>query len=73
MPALLVLRYYLNNEILILVRITFFNQTDSRWHWILSGIGSVETVSANGTKNWWNKKQKKLGYFVVKAIWPRDV
>jgi len=48
-PALLALDYF-TNEILILGRITFFNQIDSRWHWRLSGEGSVEIVSANGTK-----------------------
>jgi len=50
MPALLALLDYFTNEILNLGHITFFNQTDYRWHWKLSGDGSVEIVSANGTK-----------------------
>jgi len=64
---------YLTNEILIVGRITFFNHTDSWWHWRLSGDGSVEIVSTNGTKKIMKKTNKKLGYFVVKAIWPRAV
>jgi len=35
---------------LILGRITFFNQTDSRWNWRLSGDDFVEIVFTNGTK-----------------------
>jgi len=43
---------------LILGRIIFFNQTYSRWHYRLSGDGSVEIVAANGTKNSEMKKTK---------------
>ena len=40
---------------------------NTRWHWRLSGDGSVEIVSAT------SEIKKTLGYFVVKTIWPRDV
>jgi len=39
----------------------------------ISGYGSVEVVSANGTKKRVKQKNKKIVYFVVKAIWPRNV
>jgi len=39
----------------------------------LSGDGSTEIVSASATKKSEIRKNKKLRYFVVKAIRPRDV
>jgi len=70
--TLLALIDYLTNEIFIIGGITFFNQTDSRQKWrFLATVWSKlcpEAVLKNS-----EIKNKKLGYFVVKAVWPWDV
>jgi len=68
--ALLALTDYLTNDILSIGRITFFNQTDSRWNWRFLATVLSKLYPQMKRKNSEIKLKKKV---VAKAICPRDV